>query len=69
MTTHDNPELGQPPPPPDQPPVTFRCAGCARTHLLSYGTQDGQPCPDCGQPTYAWEHNGHRWNTLRWGDG
>ena len=53
-------------PPPDRSPVTFRCVGCERTCLLPYGTDDGLPCPDCGQPTYAWEHNGDPWNILRW---
>jgi hypothetical protein len=51
----------------DLSPVTFRCPGCDHTYPLPYGMQDRQDCPKCGQPAYAWEHNGNRWNTLRWG--
>lgn len=53
-------------PPPDRSPVTFRCASCDHTYPLPYGTQDRQDCPDCGQPAYAWEHSGNRWNILYW---
>ena len=61
--THKPRALVQPPPP-DRSPITFRCVGCGHTRPLPYETQDCQPCPDCGQPTYAYEHNGHRWNIL-----